>query len=202
MADTPAATAFQDTGIVVCPAVFQSTDAIKSPPPTNNPSRLLQTFSTIYPAPIAQNVYMGSSAGICVFNGTIFVAFQANDSSHNLFVTQSADGVTWNSPAKFIKGITIGSAPSMTVFNNKIFMAFQANDPSHNLFVTQSADGATWNSPATSIKGITIGSAPSMTVFNNKIFMAFQANDGSNELLVTSSSDGTSWTTPTTLPAI
>jgi len=130
---------------------------------------------------------------MAVFQNTLYIAFQANDPSHSLYITGSADGVDWTDPAlsASLAPIQIGSAPAMTAFNNqqnsritdRLYIAFQANDPSNQLYVTSSGVGAGFFSPATPYPGIQIGSAPAMTVFNNQLYLAFQANDSSHSLL-------------------
>jgi len=128
----------------------------------------------------------------------MLLAFQANDSSHELYVTASDNGVDWQTPASFIAGIQIGGSPAAVPFNGKYVMAFGANDDSHALYVTSSIDGQTWQSPATGYGGIKMGGAPAIAVFRDKLFIAFQANDSSHILYVTSSSDGVTWQTPAT----
>lgn len=153
------------------------------------------------PPPVAFNVTgnaigVGSSPAAAAFKGRSYIAFQANDPSHTLYVTSSSDGTTWVTPAAGYSGIKIGSAPAMAEFNGRLYIAFQANDPSHTLYVTSSSDGTTWVTPAIGYPGIKIGSAPAMAAFNGRLYIAFQADDPSNTLYVTSSSDGKAWTTP------
>jgi hypothetical protein len=152
--------------------------------------------------PVAFNVTgnpgikIGSAPAMAEFNGRLYIAFQADDSSHTLFVTSSPDGNNWTTPAVGYPGIRIGSAPAMAEFNGRLYIAFQADDSAHTLFVTSSPDGNNWTTPAVGYSGIKIGSAPTMSVWNEKLFLAFQANDSSHRLHVTGTSDGTSWLTP------
>jgi chitinase len=148
------------------------------------------------PATGYSGIQIGSAPAMATFNNALYIAFQANDPGHALFVTSSPNGMNFASPALGIPGISIGSAPAMAAFNNRLYIAFQANDPSHSLFVTSSADGRNWTSPAQGYPGIQIGSAPAMAAFNNRLYIAFQANDPSNQLYVTSSADGVNFTTP------
>ena len=101
---------------------------------------------------------------MAAFNGKLYIAFQANDPSHLLYVTSSSDGVNFTTPAKAYGGISIGSAPAMTVFDGNLYIAFQANDPSHMLYVTSSSDGVNFTTPAKGYPGILIGGAPSLCV--------------------------------------
>ena len=146
--------------------------------------------------PVDGSVATPTVLAMAEFNGRLYIAFQANDSSHSLYLTSSSDGTTWTTPAVGYPGIQIGGAPAMAAFNGYLYIAFQANDPSHSLYVTRSSDGSTWTTPAVEFAGITIGSAPTMSVRNQTLFLAFQANDSSHLLYVTETSDGTNWLTP------
>ena len=141
-------------------------------------------------------INIGSAPAMAEFGDKLYIAFQANDSSHALFVTSTEDGTNWKRPAVGYGGIAIGSAPAMAQFNGRLYVAFQANDSSHALFVTSSADGTNFTTPAVGYGGIAIGSAPAMAAFNGRLYVAFQANDSSHRLFVTSSADGTNFTTP------
>ena len=119
------------------------------------------------PAIQQSNIYMGSKPALASFNGSLYVAFQANDAGHTLHVTSSPDGQTF--PVASQKpNIQIGSAPAMAEFNNQLFIAFQANDPVHELWLTSSSDGSSFTS-ATGFTNILIGSAPAMAVLNRKL---------------------------------
>ncbi|NJM32506.1 MAG: exo-alpha-sialidase [Limnobacter sp.] len=148
------------------------------------------------PAQSYGGIQIGGTPAMAIFGDKTYVAFQANDSSHALYVSSATNGDNWTTPAKGYGGIQIGSAPAMASFYDKLYIAFQANDSSHALYITSSADGVTWKTPAQGYGGIQIGSAPAMAVFNGKLYIAFQANDSSHALYVTSSTDGTNWTTP------
>jgi hypothetical protein len=148
------------------------------------------------PATSYPGIVIGSAPAMATFNNRLYIAFQANDPSHSLFVTSAADGVNFTTPAQGYPLIQIGTAPGMAGFNNRLYIAFQANDPSHSLFVTSSPDGVNFTTPAQGYPGIQIGGVPAIAVFNNRLYIAFQANDPSNALFVTSSADGVNFITP------
>jgi hypothetical protein len=158
----------------------------------------------IAPATECPGIEIGSAPAMATFKPpmetiytNLYIAFQANDPSHNLFLTSSGNGVYFSAPAARIPGIQTGSAPAMAAVNGRLYIAFQANDPSHSLVVTSSPDSFDWTTPGPRIiPGIQIGSAPAMAAFNNRLYIAFQANDRSNALFVTSSADGLNFTTP------
>jgi hypothetical protein len=140
---------------------------------------------------------------VAAFNNRLYIAFQANDPSDALFVTSSADGLNFTTPARVDPGIRMGGSPAMTVFNNRLYIAFQDNDsPSsllyHALVVTSSPDGINFTTPAIANPGIQLGSAPAMTALGNRLYISFQANDPGHALFVTSSTDGLNFTTPAT----
>ena len=128
------------------------------------------------------SISMGSSPSFANFNGKLYVAFRANDSSNSLWIASSTDGVNFGSQTNY-GNIQMGSAPSLTVFNNQLYVAFQANDPSHKLFVTSSSDGVNF-SAATGYSNIQIGGSPSLAALNGTLYVAFQANDSSNTLWI------------------
>jgi hypothetical protein len=130
------------------------------------------------------------------WSNQVYVAFQANDPGHALYVTTSADGSRFTTPATGYGGILMGSAPALAVFGGQLYVAFRANDAGHALYVSSSADGVNFGSPAVGYEGILLGSAPAMTVFGDRLFIAFRANDQGNILYVTSSQDGRNFTTP------
>jgi hypothetical protein len=143
------------------------------------------------PAIEQPNDLMGTQPALASFNGNLYVAFQANDSSHTFFVTSSSDGTNLPTATGY-SNIHIGSAPALAVYDGNLYAAFQANDSSHALFVTSSSNGTDWPT-AWPISNVLIGSAPAMAVFNGELYVAFRANDSSNDLWIASSSNGTSF---------
>jgi hypothetical protein len=156
------------------------------------------------PATEQPDVFMGSRPALASFNGRLYVAFQANDASHELYVTSSSSG--YDLPSVSGQGyanIQMGGAPAMAEFNHQLFVAFQANDSSHELYVTSSSSGNYF--PSVSGQGhanILMGGAPALAVFNNQLCASFQANDSSHLLYVTCSSDGVTWPTATQIPNV
>jgi len=159
--------------------VSSSTPASKFPAATGHP-----------------DIQIGSAPAMAVFNNNsynkLYIAFQADNSSNNLFVTSSTDGSTFPI-ATGHPNIHMGSAPAMAEFDNKLYIAFQADDSDHHLFITSSSDGTTWPD-AISIPNVQIGSAPSMAVQGGRLYVAFRANDTTNAVFVTSTSDGIHFT--------
>jgi len=143
---------------------------------------------------------MGSKPAMAFFNDRIYVAFQANDTSHYLYVTSTTNGTPYPTATGY-GDIQIGSAPAMAVFDKQLFVAFQANDASHYLYVTSSTTGSDFPT-ARGYGDIQMGSAPALAVFNSDLYAAFQANDNSHVLFITHSQDGKSWPTATGIPNV
>lgn len=178
IADAPNAIAFNGLGLVAFPSVYANTTSERSQVPPASPARLLQLFSQTLEGTIVQNVYMGSPASMCELNGEIMLAFQANDSSHYMYVTKSTDGVNWQAPATRISNIQIGSAPALANLNGTIYCCYMQDTSRQDLFFTTSTDGLTWTTPQPSRTGMIIGGAPSVTIFNGSMHIAFLGSDG------------------------
>ncbi len=140
------------------------------------------------PADEQPNDLMGSKPAMAFYNGKIYAAFQANDTSHKLFVTSTTNGVPYPAATGY-PDIEIGSAPAIAEFRHQLYVAFQADDASHQLFVTSSSTGSGFPT-ATPHPNILMGSAPAIAVFRSQLFIAFRANDASNDVWIASSNDG------------
>ena len=128
----------------------------------------------------------------------LYIAFQANDSSHRLFVTSAATGAGFPTAEPY-PDIHIGSTPAVDVSPASYpTMAFQADDPSNRLFFTYSANEnfVVWLSPAREVPGIQIGSAPALANFGGKLFIAFEANDPSHRLFTAYMTGFEDWVSP------
>lgn len=133
------------------------------------------------------------------FNGRLYLAFKANDSSNQIYVMSSANGTTWDASAP-VPGNSTSADPTLAVFNNRLYLAFKANDSSNQIFVMSSSDGSTWGSSA-AIPNNSTSAAPSLATFGSRLYVVFKANDSSNKIYVISSSDGSSWNTSYAIPS-
>ena len=75
------------------------------------------------------------SPALTVFNHKLVMAYVANNSTGDLSVTTSTNGVNWT-PSTAVTGQSSGRAPALTVFNNKLVLAYVANNDSDDLLVT------------------------------------------------------------------
>jgi hypothetical protein len=97
-----------------------------------------------------------------VFDGKLWMAFIANNSTNGVLVC-SSDGVHWSGNAA-IGEASNGTAPSLAVFNNALWVAFIANNSANGVVVCSSSDGVNW-SGNTDI-GQASQSAPSLAAFD------------------------------------
>jgi len=80
------------------------------------------------------------------FSDRLFLAYKANDSSNTLFVTSSADGVSFDRIERTSQQTP--EPPALASFLGQIFLAYRANDSSNGLWITSSSDGSTWSTAA------------------------------------------------------
>jgi hypothetical protein len=97
---------------------------------------------------IGQTMAWGSSPALAVvaYNDAnyLYYIYEANDSSHEMLVTTSTDGSTWQSPALYPNTNMGATGPAATGFGNAVSVGFQSNDSRNVLFVTSTQiSGAT-----------------------------------------------------------
>ncbi len=87
-----------------------------------------------------QTMVWGSSPALAVINqndaNVLYYFYEADDSSHEMLVTSSSDGVSWPSPALYSNVKMGGTGPAATGFGNSVYAGFQSNDARNVLFVT------------------------------------------------------------------
>jgi hypothetical protein len=139
-------------------------------------------------------------------NCKLILAYVANNSSNDLLVTSSTDGITWSKPSQ-ITGQSSKLAPSIIEFiqspdnNYKLILAYVANNSSNDLLVTSSTDGITWSKPSR-VTGQCSQTAPALCMGTNYIdsenylALVYVANNNSKDLLMTTSTDGIIWSKP------
>jgi frataxin-like iron-binding protein CyaY len=87
-----------------------------------------------------QTMAWGSSPALAVVNQNdgnyLYYIYEANDAGHEMLVSTSTDGSTWQSPALY-SNINMGATgPAATGFGNTTYVGFQSNDARKVLFVT------------------------------------------------------------------
>ncbi|QMV18633.1 hypothetical protein GOB94_08005 [Granulicella sp. 5B5] len=119
-----------------------------------------------------------SQPALAVLNGTLHMCTQQNNSSHNLFLYYSPDGVTWY-PSVGQYGedssLQVGGGATMVAIGNTLVLANQQNNSNHALFIFSSTDGVNWT--AQEYSGIKVGATPAIALFNGDVSLAFQTNN-------------------------
>ena len=127
---------------------------------------------------------------LATFGGEIFLAYVANNGTHDLMVTNGTGGY-WNTSTP-VTGQSSSMSPALTFFGDELVLAYVANNDSHDLLVTSSTDGVNWTK-STKV-GVSSAVAPALTTFGNQLVLAYVANDGTDNLLVAVSTNGVNWT--------
>ncbi len=121
--------------------------------------------------------------------------FVANNSTNDLLVCSSTDGVKWSANTPI--GQSSKNASSMVLFNFQFWLAFVANASSNDLLICTSADGVHWSGATPEASNTPVGqsskNSPSMALFKKQLWLAFVANNPSNDLLICFSPDGAHW---------
>ena len=92
-----------------------------------------------------------TAPALCTFgNGSLALAYVANDGSNQLLVTISNDGgKKWTPPVK-VTGQSSKKAPALSALDGSLVVAYVANNASDDLLFTTSRDGGkTWSPSAT-----------------------------------------------------
>ncbi len=126
---------------------------------------------------------IGMSPGLGVFNNTLYIAFPANDNSHNLYYYTTTDGqnLTFQTGAG---GDQSSTTPSLVAYKGLLYMAFRTNDGDHKFIYKYSSDGINW-SGSISLSGVAMGGPPSLadgtslTSDPGHLINSFVANDPS-----------------------
>jgi astacin (peptidase family M12A) len=186
------ATAQADTSSIMCywlPASIMK-DSVAVTGGSDIDALDAQFASQVYPI---QRQSSKAAPSVTAFNGRLWDAFVANNSTNQLLICSSADGQIWTDNS-LIHGELSKTAPSLAVFNNRFYVAFVANNNSNNLLICSSPDGQNWTGNSLVHGGESGKTAPALAVFNNRMYVAFVANNNTNNVLICSTADGQNWT--------
>jgi hypothetical protein len=154
------------------------------------------------PATPIVGVQLDSRVGMAEFNDALYCAFRANDPTHTVYVTSSADGTNWQVPAYPVLGNKTADKPALAAFRGKLFCVYCADGSDRVMCVISNPDGQLqhWSSP-TRHDDIIVWSGPALAVFNNHLYCVYAAFDGSGASLhMTRSAEGTIWKQPISIP--
>jgi hypothetical protein len=104
-----------------------------------------------------------TAPALCVFNSELYLAYVANNSTNDLLITKSSDGISW-SPPQQVTGQSSKFAPALAVFppSNLLVLAYVANNSSNDLLVT-AFDGTSWEHSQT-VGGQSSKAAPALCI--------------------------------------
>ncbi len=132
------------------------------------------------------NQYSKCAPSLAVWNGSLHIAFVANNSSNTLLVYHSSnpdDPTSWS--ATVATNQTSANAPSLAAYGpagqtGNLYMAFVAENGSQDIFVCSLTSGQPWSSAT--VTGQSCHFSPSLAGGDN-LYMAFAAANGSKDLL-------------------
>ncbi|MFZ0666141.1 MAG: hypothetical protein WAM97_10325 [Acidimicrobiales bacterium] len=151
-----------------------------------------------------------TAPAISTDNGRVnpVIAYVANNSSNDLEVTTSTNGVgtDWSPNTLVGSGQSSKTAPTLTECDDSICgdssnlgqetIAYVANNSSNDLLTTTSTDDATDWSASTTVDGQSSQAAPALpsSIAIDPLPMVYVANNSKNHLLLTTSDDvGATW---------
>jgi hypothetical protein len=148
---------------------------------------------------------------ITVIGGELYIAFVANDGSHDLWVTKSSDLTNWTTTP--VTGQTslgtpaltsVTDIPGSTFLGNTLVMVYAADNGTLELISTVSTDGgATWSTGVAIAGPQTSPMPPALATYIRPgqagrgglytAYLVYVSNDSSQRLIVLTSSDGINW---------
>lgn len=133
------------------------------------------------PVNIGSNPQTSTGMGMssAVFNGTLYVAFKANNGP-SLWIETSTDGVTFTDPGAHYTNIQSNYAPSLIVFGAKLYLAYTTT--SGGISIVSSSDGVNFSS-ATSVfvpsgvgNSVSVTSPPTLVVYNGILYAYWESD--------------------------
>jgi hypothetical protein len=142
------------------------------------------------------NQHSKCAPSLAVWNGSLHIAFVANNPTDTLLVYHSStpdDPTSWS--ATVATSQYSANAPSLAAYpssgpNSKLYMAFVAKNGSEDIFVCSVASGGEWTlGPST---GQTCHFSPSLAAGDN-LYLVFAAQNESRDLYLCSLNSDGSW---------
>ncbi|TDW18860.1 photosystem II stability/assembly factor-like uncharacterized protein [Kribbella kalugense] len=160
--------------------------------PVDSPA--LATWSAATPTAAAPA--LDDTPAVTSFKGVQFALWRGKDSG--LYLSSTADGVTWSEASQVLAGQTTTARPALAVQGGNLVASWAEGN---KVLVATSPDGVTWSAPvqvtdqAAAKTLAAAGTAgPALSVLGGKIFVAWRgAGDG---LSIAASADGRSWSAP------
>jgi hypothetical protein len=131
------------------------------------------------------SIGLNFNPGLAVFLNTLFIAFETDANSHNLYYYESTNGTALTGPLTGTATNQSSTAPTLAVFNDVLYLGFRSNDSSNNFLYMYSTDGGTWSSSIEPHVGI--GGNPELVVaedlpppYNGDIFFLWASESSPN----------------------
>ncbi len=142
------------------------------------------------------NQYSKCAPSLAVWNGSLYVAFVADNPSNTLLVYHSSnpsDPASWTATAATNQ--TSANAPSLAAYRPQgqtgdLYLAFVADNGSNDIFVCSLSSGGAWTmGPST---GQSCHFSPSLAA-GESLYLVFAAANGSKDLLLCSLNANGTW---------
>jgi hypothetical protein len=133
-----------------------------------------------------------TSPSLTVYNGSLYCAFIANNTTNAIQICYTQDGSNW-SPNQTGPGLTSEVAPSLFVYNNILFCAYVSSTDGSSIY-TVNLTSSGWGNPTNT--NLQSEYAPSFAQLGYTLYTAY-ATSG-NGLCIASSTSCTVWNTIST----
>jgi len=172
-------------------------------PAVQSKAQLNPLYYLAQPGSVFTNQEFGTSPSMTVFNGDLYIAYQANDGSHTTWITVSTNGgITFNTPTHYTNILTQSASTATIIsWNNELWLAYTAENG--DVYLMSSSNGVNFSSPVLLYYGggsggtVIANSSPTLAVFNNTLWISVVVNgSGTTTYLETlTTTNGTTFTT-------
>lgn len=149
-------------------------------------------YYLIQPGTHYMNQQFGTSPSMAVFNGEIYIAYQANDGSHNTMITTSSDGVNFSTPVRYSFLQThSATGPVIITWNGKLWLAYTGVDG--YVYLGSSSNGINFYGSTGGVPTPVIdpagqpqpaNSQPTLAVFNGLLWISVVSNGPGSSILI------------------
>jgi hypothetical protein len=141
------------------------------------------------PGTLYMSQEFGTSPSMTVFNGEIYIAYQANDGSHNTMITTSSDGVNFSTPVRYTNILTnSATGPVIIAWNGQLWLSYTGENG--YVYLMSSPDGLNFSAPTPVIDSAgeqePANSQPTLAVYNGLLWITVVWNgSGSSTFMET-----------------
>jgi hypothetical protein len=164
----------------------------------NSGDHLLQTATSDELAwPLQAGKVDGQSSSqapsVVEFDNEYVMAYTSKNSTHDIYVSTSTNGVKW-SAGTIVTGQITKSSPSLAVYNGELVMAYIATNGTNDVYITTTTNPLSWPNNGYAIPEES-PDPPAMAVYNGDLYMAVRFNNGSYDIGITETTDPSAWGT-------